>query len=120
MTILATILSERGHGGGGIATLELTRKGGQSQKLVISGPQKFVLNYGDHLRAISGTGVVMINPGTRTGMFILTPNLPPNADWKFRTELEINDEATRVIPRGSIQIAEDIGNISRGTGGTTR
>ena len=106
---------------GGIVMIDvLPASGSTAWQLTAARPQDLKLQYGDTLKCVSGTAAVLINPGTSAGMFILCKTLPPNADWKTRTELEINDETTKIIHRGRISVTNDIGNTSRSTGATTR
>ncbi|MBX7061739.1 MAG: hypothetical protein K1X52_08775 [Pyrinomonadaceae bacterium] len=120
MAIFARILVKGEGSGGKRAVLDLTRKGAKTKRLTVASGQNLVLDFGDRLKAVQGTAVVMMNPGTRACAFILTPQLPPNADWKCRTELEIDEESTRMILRGEIYVRQDIGNTTRATSDTTR
>lgn len=102
-----------------VIILELTRTGGEAHRFTVAGAQNISMNAGDRLKCVSGCAVVMINPGTGAGTFVLCPQIPPHADWKFRTELEINEETTKIIHRGKITFAKDIGGIYGATA-TTR
>ena len=106
--------------GTGIVILEIHPASGAARRMSIAKQQDLKLGYGDKIVSIAGKAGVLINPGSPAGIFILCPHVPPNSDWKVRTELEINDETTKAINRGSISVTQDIGNISRGTGGATR
>ena len=96
------------------------RSGGEARRLTISQTQILKLNYGDRIRCVSGSVVVLINPGTPAGTFVLYPNLPSCVSWNHRTELEMNDETTKHIHRGKIGVADDIGAVNRAAGGFTR
>jgi len=120
MAIFARILVKDEGQGGKRAILDLTRKGAKTKRLTIISGQNLVLDFGDRLKAVHGTAVVMMNPGTRAGTFILTPHVPLNADWKCRTELEIDEESTRLILRGEIYVRQDIVTTARATSNTTR
>ena len=109
------------QGAGGIVILDVyPASGSTAWQLTTARPQDLKLTYGDTLKCVSGKAAVLINPGTPSGIFILCPRLPPNADWKIRTELEINDETTKTVHRGKISLTDDIGTILRGTGAVTR
>lgn len=108
-----------GKSTGAVVIVELIRKNGTPQKVLIVRAQDFSMNFGDRIRSIAGTAVVMINPGTKAGAFILSAQAPNN-NWKHRTELEINEETTRILNRGAVSKVEDIGNLTRGTGAVTR
>lgn len=110
----------RATGTGAVIILEISRNGGAPQRLVVARTQNISLEMGDRIKCVSGLAIVMINPGTGAGVFILCPQLPPNADWKYRTELEINEETTRVISRGQIKFTNDIGTILRATSAVSR
>ncbi len=103
------------------AVLDIYRNsGGKPQRLIVCQTQTLKLNYGDRLKCISGKIVVVINPGTPAGAFVLLPDLPSCVRWNERTELEINDAATQHIHRGGISVMDDIGTMQAKTGGTTR
>lgn len=105
---------------GNVAILELTTKNRPPRRITIDKTQDILMNFGDKIRSISGTVVIMINPGMASGLFILSPKIPPNADWKHRTELEINKVSTSVIQRGEIRVAEDIGTVLTSTAAVSR
>lgn len=97
-----------------------SNSGGEPRRLVVAKTQTIKLNYGDHLKCVSGKIGVLINPGTPAGAFVLLPDLPFCVRWNERTELEINDETTKHIHRGEIRVIDDIGTIQTSAGGTTR
>jgi len=105
-----------------VATLDVYPASGSVQwQLTVGKQHDLKLQFGDRIKCVSGAAVVMINPGTIAGAFLLCKKLPAKSDWKFRTELEINDETTRPMHRnGKIEFAKDIGSINRATGATTR
>lgn len=105
---------------GNVAILEITTKNRPPRRITIDKTQDILMNFGDKIKSISGTVVIMINPGMASGLFILSPKIPKNADWKHRTELEINKVTTSVIQRGEIRVSEDIGTVLTSTGATTR
>lgn len=108
-------------GGGKVVTLDVYPASGAVQwQLCVAQPHDLKLQTGDRIKCASGAAVVLINPGTQAGAFVLFKTLPSKSDWKFRTELEISDETISHIQRGSIQATKDIGNIIRATSATTR
>lgn len=117
MTIICRILAN--NAAKGVVLIELIKKDGAARQIPIARAQDFSVNFGDRLKSLAGTAIVMINPGTKAGTFILSPNAPKN-DWKHRVELEINEETTKIIARGHISVADEIGSITRATGATTR
>lgn len=112
--------SESESNQGNVAILEITTKNRPPRRMTIDKTQDILMNFGDKIKSIAGTVVIMINPGMASGLFILSPKLPPNADWKHRTEVEINRVTSSVIQRGEIKYAEDIGTILTATSATTR
>lgn len=111
---------ESENNNGNVAILELTTKNRPPRRITIDKTQDILMSFGDKIKSISGTVVIMINPGMASGLFILSPKIPQNADWKHRTELEINKVSTSVIQRGEIRLAEDIGTVLTSTGAVTR
>lgn len=108
---------------GSMVVLGLHKRGIEGTKrLIISRTQDLDLSIGDTIKCLSGMALVMINPGTPAGAFILCPQIPFGSDFnsKYRTELQINTETTRIVHRGEIEVSKDIGNIIRSTGATTR
>jgi hypothetical protein len=104
-----------------VAVLDVySQTGSAPTRLSISQTQTLKLNYGDRIKCISGRVGVTINPGTSAGMFVLFADSASCTNWNFRTELEMNDETTKQIHRGEVSVADDIGNISRGTGASAR
>lgn len=103
-----------------VIILEIIRKGAAPQRVTVAGTQVVALEFGDRLRCVAGFAAVLINPGTGAGAFILCAQIPPQANWNYRTELEINEETTRIISRGKMWAAGDIGNTQRGTGAVSR
>jgi hypothetical protein len=93
--------------------------GGDARRYTICKTQTVKLNYGDRIECVSGNVVVLINPGTQAGAFILRPDLPSCVNWNERTELEINDETTKHIHRGKVSVGRDIGNVSRIAGASS-
>lgn len=112
--------SDSENNNGNVAILEITTKNRPPRRITIDKTQDILMNFGDKIKSISGTVVIMINPGMASGLFILSPKIPKNADWKHRTELEINKVSTSVIQRGEIRVAEDIGTVLTSTGAVTR
>ncbi|HLM60037.1 MAG TPA: hypothetical protein VK308_04485, partial [Pyrinomonadaceae bacterium] len=81
--------------------------------LTIAKSQDYKLSFGDTIKCISGTAAVMINPGTPAGTFLLRAKINP--------ELEINQETTKILHRGTVTVNHDIGSvIANQGGGTTR
>ena len=108
---------------GSMVIIGLHKRGIEGTKrLVISRTQDLVLNIGDTIKCLSGMALVTINPGTPAGVFILCPQIPFGEDFhsKYRTEIQINTETTKIVHRGEIKVSKDIGNIMRSTGATTR
>lgn len=103
-----------------VAILEIKTKNRPPRRVMIDKTQEILMNFGDKIKSLAGTVVIMINPGMASGLFILSPKIPKNADWKHRTELEINKVTTSVIQRGEIKVGEDIGTVMTATGATTR
>ena len=93
--------------------------GGEPRRLAVGKTQTLKLNYGDRIKCISGTLVVLVNPGTQAGAFRLFPNSPACVNWNDRTDLEMNDDTTKHRHRGKISVTGDIGNISRITGSSS-
>lgn len=106
--------------GNNVVTLDIYPASGAAWQLRVAQPHDLKLHSGDKIKCVSGAAAVLINPGTPAGIFILVKQLPPNSDWKTRTELEINDETTRHIHRGNISVAKDIGTVLTGGTATTR
>lgn len=118
-TVICRVLPN-GERANKIVVLDVRTAAGNEWQLKTAQPQNLKLQYGDRLRCVSGSAVVLINPGTRAGAFILKPQLPAKPDWKERVELVINDETTRAIARGQIVVSADIGTTQTATGATTR
>lgn len=118
-TVICRVIPQAVNGTGGVAILEIHSKG-EARRLTISRSQDYKLEHGDTIKSISGKIAVMINPGTGAGMFVLLPQVTAGSDWKFRTELVIDDESTKIISRGTPTVSGDIGNVSRIGGFSTR
>ncbi len=119
--LLASQSSQNGKAAGMSSILEVFPVSGNSYKLIVPNNIMAQFNFGDRIKSISGTTVVLVKPGTQAGAFILSPYLPANPRWNHRTELEINEESTKNIPReGEIKFKNDIGNTTRATSSTTR
>lgn len=118
--ILVTNSGAKPNGTSGTAILEITKKNRKPERRTISQTQDIIMDFGERIKSLAGTVVVMINPGMASGLFILSPKIPANADWKHRMEIEINRETTSVIQRGEIKVGEDIGTVLTATSSTTR
>lgn len=109
---------------GKFAVLHIYRSstGETGEMTVFSTPQDITLNPGDKIKCVEGMAFVLVKPGTSAGGYIVCPQIPllPGVGeiGKYVVVLEINEETIRVRPRGAV--SADIGNISRGTGGTSR
>src|SRR5690606_7241859 len=101
--------------GAGCATVDV-RTNNRTQRMMITATQELDLNIGDPIKCHSGMAAAYINPGSPAGAYILTPNPPLQNNGKYLKELVITDKITLAIPRGSIEVEEDIGNINRSTG----
>ena len=128
MAIDASQHGQSGKGGktGKLAVLQIYRSstGKTSEMTVFSTAQDVALNMGDKIMCVDGMACVLIKPGSPSGAYIVSPQMPlfPGAGGvgKHVTVLEINEETVKARPRGKIWVGQDIGNTSRGTGGTTR
>lgn len=114
-TVICRVMPKAEHGIKVVMLDVFPANGGVQWQLRTSQTQDLKLQFGDRLKCVSGSAVVLINPGTSAGAFILSSKLPAQHDAKERTELEINEETTRIVHRGQITFARDIGNTSRGT-----
>jgi len=121
MAIICRIMPcETANGSTGQAIILELHTNGATRRTVIAGTQNLSMNIGDSIKCVSGMAIVMINPGTGAGAYILCTKLPTPNNGKYLTELEITDELTKVINRGKISVVEDIGTILTATGKSIR
>lgn len=119
--LLASQSSQNGRAAAAAGSiLEIFPAAGNPYKIIVAKNIMAQFNFGDRIKSVAGTTIVLVKPGTRAGAFILSPHLPVNPAWNQRTELEINDESTKNIPRGEINLKKDIGNTTFATSSTTR
>jgi len=93
---------------------------GNSRQLVLAKPYRVNLSFGDRIKCVSGAAAVLVNPSTQAGAFILTQQIPYGAAWNHRTEIELNDETTKILHRGKVSTTGDIGSINHGGGYSIR
>jgi hypothetical protein len=125
MTIICRIMASnptdaKTPGRGLVTILDLTTNGEETRRIVVSRTQDIPMNLGDSIKCVSGMAVVLINPGTGAGAYFLCTHPPTPNNGKYLTELEINEETTRIISRGKIVMTNDVGSIMRATGATIR
>jgi hypothetical protein len=105
--------------GAGCATIDV-RTGNRTQRMMVTGTKDLSLNMGDSIKCVLGAAAAYINPGSPAGAYILTSTLPLQNNGKYVKELVIDANTTRAIHRGSIEVAEDIGNVQMGGTATIR
>lgn len=100
-------------------TIDVIRRG-KTERLIITSPRDLIVDFGDSIRCIAGTGVALMNPGTPAGAFILTTKVPYGQEYKCRTNLEISGKTLCIIERGEIVTDSDIGTVMTATAAATR
>jgi len=94
--------------------------GGKTRRLAIYQTQSLELSYGDRIKCLSGEISVLIKLSrARSGFFVLVANSPSCIKPHYRTELVMNDKATRAHQGGTISVADDIGSISKFAGASS-
>jgi hypothetical protein len=119
MAIVRILPQAEGNSTSKIITIDVVRSG-KTERLIVTAQRDLIVDFGDSIRCVAGTGVALMNPGTRAGAFILTTKIPFGGDYKYRTNLEISAKTLRVIERGEIVTDGDIGTVMTATAAATR
>lgn len=119
MAIVRILPTEQGNLNSKMVTVDVMRKG-KSERMVITAQRDLNMNMGESIRCISGKAVAMINPGTQAGAYVLTSQLHYGADSKHVTTLTISPDTLKIVPRGEIKAAEDIGTVMTATAAVSR
>jgi hypothetical protein len=119
MAIVRILPQAEGNSTSKMVTVDVVRSA-KTERMIITSPRDLTVNLGDAIRCLSGFALAMMNPGTQAGVYLLTPRVPYGTDAKYVTNLVISPQTLRIVERGHITSAQDIGTVMTSTGAVTR